>query len=161
MNTKQANVNQEPEQNRRENSVVSKPRRTDESMPHRSESIDSNKTKNRLANSSRSARGDEHFDDHLLIPERMVNEFVYCSRIAYLEWVQQEREPSAHTVEGTFVHRRVDRQSDVTKQGGGGGEDRPPTYCTCCRAKQRGLKVVPHAISEFVHCSREATGLLP
>ena len=43
-----------------------------------------------------------------LIPARMVNEYVYCPRLAYLEWVQKEWASSADTVEGTFVHRRVD-----------------------------------------------------
>ncbi len=44
-----------------------------------------------------------------LIPVRMLNEFVYCPRLAHLEWVQGEFEDNADTVEGRFVHRRVDR----------------------------------------------------
>ncbi len=44
-----------------------------------------------------------------LIPVRMVNEYVYCPRLAYLEWVQSEWAESADTVDGRFVHRRVDR----------------------------------------------------
>ena len=43
-----------------------------------------------------------------LIPARMLNEFAYCPRLAYLEWVQGEFEDSADTVEGRFHHRRVD-----------------------------------------------------
>ncbi|HEB49102.1 MAG TPA: CRISPR-associated protein Cas4, partial [Desulfobulbus sp.] len=39
----------------------------------------------------------------------MVNEYVYCPRLAYLEWVQSEWAESADTVDGRFVHRRVDR----------------------------------------------------
>ncbi len=46
-----------------------------------------------------------------LIPVRMVNEYVYCPRLAYLEWVQSEWAESADTVDGKFVHRRVDRAS--------------------------------------------------
>lgn len=45
-----------------------------------------------------------------LIPARMVNEFVYCPRLFYLEWVQQEFTHSADTLEGAAVHRRVDRE---------------------------------------------------
>ncbi|MDE0223886.1 MAG: CRISPR-associated endonuclease Cas1 [Gammaproteobacteria bacterium] len=41
----------------------------------------------------------------------MLNEFVYCPRLAYLEWVQKEWEDSSDTVEGRHVHRQVDRQS--------------------------------------------------
>src|ERR1051326_7104904 len=43
------------------------------------------------------------------LPARMVNEFQYCPRLAYLEWVQGEWADSADTVEGRGVHRRVDR----------------------------------------------------
>ncbi len=50
-----------------------------------------------------------------LLPARMVNEFVYCPRLAYLEWVQGEWEDNVETVHGRFVHRRVDDEpaSDV------------------------------------------------
>lgn len=46
--------------------------------------------------------------DQPLLPARMLNEFVYCPRLAYLEWVQAEWADSADTVDGRFVHRRVD-----------------------------------------------------
>ena len=46
-----------------------------------------------------------------LIPARMVNEFAYCPRLSYMEWVQGEFADSADTVEGRFRHRRVDRES--------------------------------------------------
>jgi CRISPR-associated endonuclease Cas1/CRISPR-associated protein Cas4 len=39
----------------------------------------------------------------------MVNEFVYCARLAYLEWVQGEWAASADTEDGRFRHRRVER----------------------------------------------------
>lgn len=44
-----------------------------------------------------------------LLPARMVNEYVYCPRLAYLEWVQGEWAESADTVEGRQHHRRVDK----------------------------------------------------
>jgi CRISP-associated protein Cas1 len=44
-----------------------------------------------------------------LLPARMINEFCYCPRLAYLEWVQGEWDDSADTVEGRWVHRRVDQ----------------------------------------------------
>jgi CRISPR-associated protein Cas1 len=46
-----------------------------------------------------------------LLPARMINEFAYCPRLAYLEWVQGEWEESSDTVEGRHVHRRVDKPS--------------------------------------------------
>jgi CRISPR-associated endonuclease Cas1/CRISPR-associated protein Cas4 len=43
-----------------------------------------------------------------LLPARMVNEFVYCPRLAYLEWAQGEWAESADTAEGRFAHRRTE-----------------------------------------------------
>jgi CRISPR-associated protein Cas1 len=47
--------------------------------------------------------------DQPLLPARMVNEFQYCPRLAYLEWVQGEWSESFDTVEGKYQHRRVDK----------------------------------------------------
>ena len=47
--------------------------------------------------------------DAPLVPARMVNEYVYCPRLAYLEWVQGEWADSSDTVEGRHAHRRVNR----------------------------------------------------
>ena len=44
-----------------------------------------------------------------LVPARMLNEFVYCPRLFYLEWVQGEFADSADTVDGRYRHSRVDR----------------------------------------------------
>lgn len=66
-----------------------------------------------------------------LVPARMLNEFAYCPRLAYLEWVQGEFEHSEDTLEGRFRHRRVDRPAGaVTEPGradgeGQAGEGRP------------------------------------
>lgn len=46
-----------------------------------------------------------------LLPARMVNEYQYCPRLAYLEWVQGEWTESSDTVEGRYVHRRVDKRA--------------------------------------------------
>ncbi len=45
-----------------------------------------------------------------LLPARMLNEYAYCPRLMYLEWVQAEWEDNADTDEGRFEHRRVDRE---------------------------------------------------
>ena len=47
-----------------------------------------------------------------LIPARMLNEFAYCPRLCYIEWVQGEFLDSADTVDGKFQHRRVDTDTD-------------------------------------------------
>lgn len=43
-----------------------------------------------------------------LVPARMLNEFVYCPRLFYLEWVQGEFADNEETVHGRSVHRRTD-----------------------------------------------------
>lgn len=67
-------------------------------------------------------------DDTLLdqpdcVPARMVNEYVYCPRLAYLEWVQGDFEDSADTVEGRFRHRVVDRAGGALPEASGDEED--------------------------------------
>jgi len=43
-----------------------------------------------------------------LIPARMLNEYAYCPRLFFLEWVDQLWADSADTAEGDWQHRRVD-----------------------------------------------------
>lgn len=43
-----------------------------------------------------------------LVPARMLNEFTYCPRLAYLEWVQSEFSHNPDTLDGRLSHRRVD-----------------------------------------------------
>jgi CRISPR-associated endonuclease Cas1/CRISPR-associated protein Cas4 len=43
-----------------------------------------------------------------LVPVRMLNEWIYCQRLAFLEWVDGEWADSGDTEEGRRVHRRVD-----------------------------------------------------
>jgi CRISPR-associated protein Cas1 len=43
-----------------------------------------------------------------LLPARMVNEFVYCPRLFFYEWVDGLFRESVDTLEGKFQHRRVD-----------------------------------------------------
>lgn|SRR5690606_33532427 len=54
----------------------------------------------------------EPWDVPELIPVRMLNEFTYCPRLFYLEWVQGEFEDNADTREGRFQHRTVDRERE-------------------------------------------------
>ncbi len=65
-----------------------------------------------------------------LVPARMLNEYAYCPRLAYLEWVQGEFADSADTVEGRFQHRRVDQPSGelpaVEDDSTDGEADSPP-----------------------------------
>ena len=43
------------------------------------------------------------------VPARMVNEYAYCPRLTWLEWVQGDFIDNADTVDGRFRHRVVDK----------------------------------------------------
>ncbi|HEX5469556.1 MAG TPA: CRISPR-associated endonuclease Cas1 [Gaiellaceae bacterium] len=44
-----------------------------------------------------------------LVPVRMLNEFVYCPRLFFLEWVEGLWDENADTATGTLAHERSDR----------------------------------------------------
>lgn len=44
-----------------------------------------------------------------LIPVRMLNEYVYCPRLAHLMWVQAEFAHNEFTMDGVIKHKRVDK----------------------------------------------------
>jgi CRISPR-associated protein Cas1 len=52
-----------------------------------------------------------------LVPARMLNEYAYCPRLFFLEWVDRLWAPSGDTAEGDRLHRRADA---------GGGAVPPP-----------------------------------
>jgi hypothetical protein len=43
------------------------------------------------------------------LPARMVNEFVYCPRLFFYEWIDGVFKESADTIEGSAQHKRVDK----------------------------------------------------
>jgi len=57
------------------------------------------------------------------LPARMVNEFVYCPRLFFYEWVEGVFQHSADTVEGKIQHRRVDQKPDALPAPGEQGEE--------------------------------------
>ncbi len=44
-----------------------------------------------------------------LVPARMLNEYAYCPRLFFLEWVDQLWAPNSDTAEGDRQHRRVEK----------------------------------------------------
>lgn len=44
-----------------------------------------------------------------MLPARMLNEYVYCQRLFYLEWVDHRWADNDDTAQGRFAHRRVDQ----------------------------------------------------
>ncbi|HQX52815.1 MAG TPA: CRISPR-associated endonuclease Cas1 [Planctomycetaceae bacterium] len=57
-----------------------------------------------------------------MIPVRMLNEFTYCPRLGYLEWVEGEWAGNLETMEGTFGHRRVDQEPKRARRKAESGE---------------------------------------
>ena len=57
------------------------------------------------------AAAGEHEPVPDLVPVRMLNEYAYCPRLFFLEWVEGDFRDSADTLDGRFQHRRVDRRS--------------------------------------------------
>ena len=47
------------------------------------------------------------------MPARMVNEFVYCPRLFFYEWVDGLFRESADTIEGAAQHKRVDARASA------------------------------------------------
>ncbi len=77
------------------------------------------------------------------VPARMLNEFAYCPRLAYLEWVQGEWADNTDTLDGSFVHRNVDR------------EDRRPVP-----AAEDAAEEMPALHARSVRLEDEALGLV-
>ena len=86
------------------------------------------------------------------IPARMLNEFVYCPRLFYYEFVEGVFLESADTLRGEAIHKRVDsgsgelpkpkRLTPATKRPGGG---EPPS------AAEAGTTEVAVAEAETIH----------
>src|SRR5947209_6647744 len=79
-----------------------------------------------------------------LVPVRMVNEYVYCPRLAFLEWVDGEWADSGDTEEGRRVHVRVD--------SGGGRLPAPP--------QSPEADDQPDFVARSVTLSSEALGII-
>lgn len=56
-------------------------------------------------------RDDRESAGTALVPARIVNEHVYCPRLAWLEWEAKAFVDNADTAEGSDLHRRVDDES--------------------------------------------------
>ena len=57
------------------------------------------------------AESSEYLDEPRYIPARMLNEFVYCQRLFYLEWVDKRWAHNDDTVQGSVAHDPTDRRS--------------------------------------------------
>jgi CRISPR-associated protein Cas1 len=60
------------------------------------------------------------------VPARIVNEVLYCERLAFLEWAQGEWADNEYTDEGRWVHRRADEESGQLAPVDSPEQDRRP-----------------------------------
>lgn len=67
----------------------------------------------------------QHEQTPPLIPVRMLNEYVYCPRLAYLEWADGEFADNAYTLEGRARHTRVDQRDQPLPEATEENQERP------------------------------------
>lgn len=65
-------------------------------------------------------------EDEPLVPARMLNEWVYCPRLAYLEWVEGSWEENEDTAQGKRAHIRADKPSGSLPAPEAESEGAPP-----------------------------------
>ena len=65
-----------------------------------------------------------------LVPVRMLNEWTYCPRLAYLEWVDGEWADTGDTEDGRRAHTRVDSASGRMPPPTRGDDPDPPSFRT-------------------------------
>jgi len=85
-------------------------------------------------------------DDNLLdvvpavVPARMLNEHVYCRRLAYLEWVGSGFRDNVDTAQGSFAHRRVDKPRGAPPEPAGDEDGgRPASTAVWLSSEELGL----------------------
>lgn len=65
-----------------------------------------------------------------LVPARMLNQWAYCPRLAYLEWVEGAWADSADTEAGKRVHTRVDQPGPALPAPDQAGDEAAPPFTT-------------------------------
>src|SRR5437867_5491244 len=58
------------------------------------------------------------------LPARMLNEFVYCPRLFFYEWVEGVFAHSADTVEGALRHEKLETKADALPPAAEGGAEK-------------------------------------
>ena len=74
-----------------------------------------------------------------LLPARILNEHVYCPRLAYLEWVEGRFLESADTVQGSWVHRRVERERGTPSEPEATAGEAPASTSVTLASETLGL----------------------
>ena len=82
------------------------------------------------------------------LPARMLNEFVYCPRLFYYEWVDGVFVDNRETVEGSLRHSKIDKkqQSLPTPEAGADDGDTIHSRSVTLSSQQHGLIAKPDII---------------
>ena len=80
-------------------------------IPHDRELLARGGPKQRLG--PQAARKTESVKLPEYLPARMLNEFVYCPRLFFYEWVEGVFAHSADTVEGALRHEKLETKADA------------------------------------------------
>lgn len=74
-----------------------------------------------------------------LLPARMLNEYIYCPRLFYYEWVEGVFEDSADTLDGQAKHARVDQGPTAMPAAEGVGEEKIHSRSITLSSERVGL----------------------
>ncbi|MEW5981358.1 MAG: CRISPR-associated endonuclease Cas1 [Acidobacteriota bacterium] len=74
-----------------------------------------------------------------LLPARMLNEFVYCPRLFFYEWVEGLFAPSVDTVEGAQRHAKLGQKAEALAAPGEGGEAPVHSRSVMLSSEEHGL----------------------
>jgi len=81
-------------------------------------------------------------EDEPLVPARMINEWVYCPRLAFLEWVEGVWEDNADTAQGKRAHVRSDKPGAAPPSPEDFGEDAPAFRTTSLTLSSQRLGLI-------------------
>src|ERR1700739_4799803 len=76
------------------------------------------------------------------LPARMVNEFVYCPRLFFYEWVDGVFRESADTIEGAAQHKRVDARATALPAASAATESDEKLHARSVTLSSERLRVI-------------------
>jgi CRISPR-associated protein Cas1 len=76
------------------------------------------------------------------LPARMVNEFAYCPRLFFYEWVEGLFQESSDTVEGAIQHRRVDEKATALPAAAAAGDISQSIHARSVTLTSERLRVI-------------------
>src|SRR6266849_5734570 len=100
-------------------------------------------TSERRRSSAKSATGlPEQVDLPQYLPARMLNEFIYCPRLFFYEWVEGVFAHSADTVEGALRHETLGEKAEALPPADTGGDERIHSRSVSLSSERHGLTAV-------------------